>query len=100
MRKGLDPTRNGIVAGLDVGCSKVCCFIARADDGVLPRVVGIGQQASHGVKGGVVGDMAAVEAPVRNAVPARSASRSRSTVTRSATPTCAAPSPRAGRYRA
>ena len=68
MRKGLDPTRNGIVAGLDVGCSKVCCFIARADDGVLPRVVGIGQQASHGVKGGVVGDMGAVEAAVGNAV--------------------------------
>ena len=68
MRKGLDPTKNGIVAGLDVGCSKVCCFIARADDGVLPRVVGIGQQASHGVKGGVVGDMGAVEAAVRNAV--------------------------------
>ena len=68
MRKGLDPTRNGIVAGLDVGCSKVCCFIARADDGAVPRVVGIGQQASLGVKGGVVGDMGAVEAAVRSAV--------------------------------
>jgi cell division protein FtsA len=68
MRKSLSRTKNGIVAGLDVGCSKVCCFIARTDDGPVPRIVGIGQQASRGVKGGVVVDMAAVEAAILNAV--------------------------------
>jgi cell division protein FtsA len=68
MRKGLSRVRNRIVAGLDVGCSKICCFIARADDGAVPRVVGIGQQASRGVKAGVVADMAAVETAVRNTV--------------------------------
>ena len=68
MRKSLSRIKNGIVAGLDVGCSKVCCFIARTGDGPVPRVVGIGQQASRGVKGGVVVDMAAVEAAILNAV--------------------------------
>ncbi len=68
MRKSLSRIKNGIVAGLDVGCSKVCCFIARTGDGPVPRVVGIGQQASRGVKGGLVVDMAAVEAAILNAV--------------------------------
>ena len=68
MRKNLSRSKNGIVAGLDVGCSKVCCFIARADVGPVPRVIGIGQQASRGVKGGVIVDMAAVEAAILNAV--------------------------------
>ena len=68
MRKKLSRTKNGIVAGLDVGCSKTCCFIARVDQGPLPKVIGIGQQASRGIKGGVIVDMAAVEAAVLNAV--------------------------------
>jgi cell division protein FtsA len=68
MRKNLSRTKNGIIAGLDVGCSKICCFIARVDQGPLPRVIGIGQQASRGVKGGVIADMAAVEAAILNAV--------------------------------
>ena len=68
MRKNLSRTKNGIVAGLDVGCSKTCCFIARVDQGPLPRVIGIGQQASRGIKGGVIVDMAAVEAAILNAV--------------------------------
>jgi cell division protein FtsA len=42
MRKNLSRTKNGIIAGLDVGCSKICCFIARVDQGPLPRVIGIG----------------------------------------------------------
>jgi cell division protein FtsA len=68
MRNNLSRSKNGIVAGLDVGCSKICCFIARVDQGPLPRVIGIGQQASRGVKGGVIVDMAAVEAAILNAV--------------------------------
>ena len=68
MRKKLSRTKNGIVAGLDVGCSKTCCFIARVDQGPLPKVIGIGQQANRGIKGGVIVDMAAVEAAVLNAV--------------------------------
>ena len=65
---GLTRTRSGLVAALDVGCSKVCCFIAQADGDGAPRVIGIGQQASRGVKGGSVVDMGGVEATVLNAV--------------------------------
>jgi len=68
MRKNLSRTKNGIVAGLDVGSSKTCCFIARVDQGPLPKVIGIGQQASRGIKAGVIVDMAAVEAAILNAV--------------------------------
>lgn len=65
---GLTRTRSGLVAALDVGCSKVCCFIAQADADGAPRVIGIGQQASRGIKGGSVVDMGGVEATILNAV--------------------------------
>ena len=68
MRKGLARTRHGLIAALDVGCSKVCCFIARCDGGSVPHVIGIGQQASRGIKSGAVVDMAAVEITILNAV--------------------------------
>jgi cell division protein FtsA len=68
MRKSLTRTRHRPIAALDVGCSKVCCFIARFDGNGLPHVIGIGQQASRGIKGGAVVDMAAVEMTILNAV--------------------------------
>ena len=68
LTKSLTRTKGGLVAGLDIGCSKVCCFIARAEDGERPRVIGIGQQASRGIKNGTVVDMAAAEATILNAV--------------------------------
>jgi cell division protein FtsA len=64
----LAKTKGGLVAALDIGCSKVCCFIARTDDGDRPRVIGIGQQASRGIKNGTVVDMAGAEAAILNAV--------------------------------
>jgi len=66
MRKGL--VKGGIAAALDIGSSKVCCFIARVDDDGQPRVIGIGQQASRGIKGGTIVDMELAEASVLNAV--------------------------------
>ena len=68
LTKGLTRSQGGLVAGLDIGCSKVCCFIARTDRGERPRVIGIGQQASRGIKNGAVVDMAAAEATILNAV--------------------------------
>ena len=68
MKRGLVRNRDGLVAGLDIGCSKVCCFIARSETGRAPRILGIGQQASRGVKGGAIVDMAAAEAAIRSAV--------------------------------
>ncbi|MGF1629660.1 MAG: cell division protein FtsA [Kiloniellaceae bacterium] len=66
MRKGL--VKGGVAAALDIGSSKICCFIARADGGVTPRVIGIGQQASRGVKGGAIVDLDLAETSVLNAV--------------------------------
>ena len=68
MKRGTTKNRNGLIAALDVGSSKVCCFIAKAEDGARPRVIGIGQQASYGVKAGAVIDMETTEAAILNAV--------------------------------
>ena len=59
--------RNGVIAALDVGSSKVCCFIARVEGDAL-QVVGIGHQVSHGVRAGAIVDMAASEQSIRAAV--------------------------------
>lgn len=62
--------RNGLIAALDVGTTKVCCFIARAqEDGAL-RVLGIGHQVSRGMRGGAVVDMDEAETSIRAAVDA------------------------------
>lgn len=61
--------RNGLVAALDVGTTKVCCLIARrGTEGA--RVIGIGHQISHGVRGGSIVDMDAAEASIRATVEA------------------------------
>src|SRR3546814_18324865 len=66
MRKGL--VKSGLAAALDIGSSKVCCFIARADGAAMPRVVGIGQQASRRIKSGAIVDLEQAEISVLNAV--------------------------------
>lgn len=60
-------SRNGLIAALDIGSSKMCCFIARADAGTL-RVIGIGHQLSRGLRNGNVIDMDAAEQSIRAAV--------------------------------
>ena len=68
MARGLAKMRNGLIAGLDVGSSKICCFIAIVENDGRPRAIGIGQQASHGVKNGAVVDMETCEAAILAAV--------------------------------
>jgi len=51
--------RDGIVAALDIGSTKVCCFIGNVDDLGIIRVAGIGHQASKGIKAVAVVDMEA-----------------------------------------
>ncbi len=65
--------RSRVLAALDLGSSKVCCFIARVDRepggrALRPRVIGIGHQASAGMRAGTVIDMDAAEQCVRAAV--------------------------------
>ena len=57
--KGHYPVKPGIVGALDVGSTKVACFIARADGTGNTgqrnlRVLGIGHQISRGVRAGTV----------------------------------------------
>jgi cell division protein FtsA len=63
--------RNGLIAALDIGTSKVCCLIARpAEDGGTFRVVGIGHHASRGMRAGALVDLDDAEATIRTTVEA------------------------------
>ncbi len=78
--KPLSPRRSATFVALDVGTSKIACLIARLTPlgAVAPgdwrthrvRVVGIGHQRSLGVKNGLVVDMDAADAAIRQTVDA------------------------------
>lgn len=86
MKKPLGKQRSGLVAALDIGSSKVCCFVARIGDGagnaLLPRaasmgggagvpgirVGGIGHQISRGVRAGQIVDTDELQTSILNAV--------------------------------
>jgi len=60
---------SGVFAALDLGTSKVCCLVARLDAATgRPRVIGIGHQASRGLKSGIVIDLEAAIETVLNAL--------------------------------
>ena len=56
-----------VVAALDIGTTKVCCFIARIEP-EKPRVIGIGHQISRGLRNGTIVDLEAAGASIVNAV--------------------------------
>ncbi len=60
-------TRNGVIAALDIGTSKVVCFVARVDGQGL-RVVGIGHQPAQGMRAGNIVDMEAATRAISSAV--------------------------------
>ena len=62
--------RHGLIAALDVGTTKVCCFIARANDDGSLKVLGIGHQLSRGMRNGAVVDMDEAETAIRATVDA------------------------------
>src|SRR5947209_18234299 len=57
-----------LIAGLDIGSSKVSAIIARQEEDGRLAVLGTGQRESRGVKRGFITDMAASEFAVREAV--------------------------------
>ncbi len=59
--------REQTIAALDIGTSKICCFIATVGEG-KPQVIGIGHQVSKGLKSGTVVDMEETETSIRAAV--------------------------------
>jgi cell division protein FtsA len=61
--------RGSLLAALDVGSSKIACFIARVvDDEGSFEVLGVGHHASSGIKSGNVVDLEAAEAAIRSTV--------------------------------
>ncbi|HYB08753.1 MAG TPA: cell division protein FtsA [Alphaproteobacteria bacterium] len=68
MKRGLAKPRSGLVAALDVGTTKVCCFVAQIGGEGNIRVVGIGHQKSRGLRAGAIIDMDAAEESIRGAV--------------------------------
>ncbi len=64
-------SKGSLIAALDIGSSKIACFIARVkDDAGNVDVIGIGHQASKGIKSGTVVDLDAAEQAIRQAVDA------------------------------
>lgn len=68
MKRALGRARSGLVAALDVGSTKTCCFLAEVGEDARPRVIGIGQQASRGLRHGTVVDMDATTQAIGKAV--------------------------------
>lgn len=60
--------RGGVVAALDVGTTKISCFVARVDGRGSIRVGGVGHHASSGLRAGAVVDIEAAEVAIRAAV--------------------------------
>jgi len=67
VKRGLPKPRSGLVAALDIGTTKACCFIAQIEGDNI-RVVGIGHQKSRGLRAGAIVDMDAAEESIRGAV--------------------------------
>jgi cell division protein FtsA len=61
--------KGSVIAALDIGTTKISCFIARmSDDEGGYDIVGVGHQASAGIKGGTVVDLEAAETAIRQTV--------------------------------
>ena len=60
--------RSSLFTVLDIGTSKIVCFIARPLSNGKAEVVGIGHQVSNGIRNGNIVDMAAVETSIRSTV--------------------------------
>jgi cell division protein FtsA len=60
--------RKDLITALDIGSSKICCFIAEIDENDRARVVGIGHHASQGIKAGSIVNMDDAQQSVISAV--------------------------------
>lgn len=61
--------RGSLLAALDIGSSKIACFIGRvADESGRFEVLGVGHQVSRGIKNGTVIDLHEAEAAIRHTV--------------------------------
>jgi cell division protein FtsA len=67
MRKQPARARGSLIGAIDVGSTKVVCFIARRE-AAGPKVVGIGHQISRGVRNGLIVDIDQAATSMLNAV--------------------------------
>lgn len=68
MRRGFTKGADSLIAGLDIGSSKVCCAIARIESTGELNVIGIGYHASRGIRAGTIIDMESLQTAVAHAV--------------------------------
>lgn len=67
MRKGLQKVLPDVVTGIDIGASKVCCYIARLGTSQTHQIIGCGYEASKGIKNGSIVDMEALSNAIARA---------------------------------
>lgn len=60
--------KNGTIAALDIGSSKVACFIANIESSGKIKIAGIGHQISQGIKAGIIIDVKQAENSILSAV--------------------------------
>ena len=65
--KKLAARPRGTIGIVDIGTSKVCCFIARRQENE-PHIIGIGHQISRGVRNGVIVDIDAASHSILTAI--------------------------------
>lgn len=66
--KSLRKGGTGSIAVLDIGTSKIACFIAHIDSAGETKIVGIGHQLSKGIRSGIITDFTEAEASIVAAV--------------------------------
>ena len=60
--------RNDLITALDIGSTKICCFIAELGENGRARVIGIAHHASQGIKSGAIINMEDAQNAVIGAV--------------------------------
>lgn len=70
MKSPKPPRKNntGSITVVDVGTTKIACFIAQLDSAGELKIVGIGHQLSKGIRSGIITDFAEAEASIVSAV--------------------------------
>lgn len=59
---------SNIIAGLEIGTSKVCVVVGEVNSAGVLNIIGVGQSRSRGVRKGEIADASAAEEDVRNAI--------------------------------
>lgn len=60
--------KSNIIAALDIGGSKICCFIAESTAAGMLEILGVGYCSAGGIKSGRIVDMEAAEHAIASAV--------------------------------